>query len=115
MGELNDARQRVTGVNPNVAEQIRGFYLESSYFIVPRPAPKEVAVFLRYENFDTQYKMPRGFVPLEEFDRDAWIVGCPPTFPIRTSRSRWTTPCCTTRADVIQAPNAFNIGLGWWF
>ena len=61
MDELNRSVQRTTGVSPNVAEQIRGFYLESSYFILPYPAPRELAVFLRYENFDTQYVMPAGF------------------------------------------------------
>ena len=75
MGELNRAVLRTVGVSPNAAEQMRGFYLEGSYYVVPRPAPREVAVFVRYENFDTQYRMPAGFQPLPEFDRDAWIIG----------------------------------------
>ena len=75
MGAMNRAVQRLTGVGPNLAEQMRGFYLEGAYFIVPRPAPRELALFLRYENFDTQYRMPAGFEPLPAFDRDAWIFG----------------------------------------
>ena len=35
----------------------------------------DVGVFARYENFDTQFRMPEGFTPLEEFDRTAWIAG----------------------------------------
>ena len=32
-------------------------------------------MFGRYELFDTQNKMPAGYLPLEEFQRSAWIVG----------------------------------------
>ena len=85
MDRLNRAVQRTAGVSPNVAEEIRGFYLEGSYFILPHPAPRELAAFLRYENFDTQFGMPAGFRPLKEFDRDAWVFGLTyfpdPTWP----------------------------------
>ena len=35
----------------------------------------ELGVFTRYENVDTQFRMPAGYVPLKEFDRDAWVMG----------------------------------------
>ena len=35
----------------------------------------DVGAFVRYENFDTQYRMPDGYVPLEQFDRDATVFG----------------------------------------
>jgi hypothetical protein len=34
---------------------------------------------VRYENFDTQFRMPNGTLPLKEFDRTAWIVGASST------------------------------------
>jgi cytochrome c oxidase subunit 2 len=71
--ELNDFQQRTTGVNPNIASQMRGF-LEPSL----RPLPwirADIGAFVRYENFDTQFKMPPGVLPLKQFDRAAWIVG----------------------------------------
>ena len=114
MGALNRAVQRLTGVGPNVAEQMRGFYLEGSYFIVPRPAPREVALFLRYENFDTQHRMPAGFEPLPAFDRAAWIVGVT-WFPDPDVAVKVDYTVLRNRSDVIQAPNSFNVGLGWWF
>ena len=114
MGELNRSIQRTVGVSPNVAEEIRGFYLEGSYFIVPKPAPREVAVFLRYENFDTQFKMPDGFQPLREFDRDAWVVGLT-YFPDPDVAVKLDYTVLRNQSTVIQAPNALNIGLGWWF
>ena len=38
-------------------------------------SPHDAAVFVRYENFDTQFRMPAGSVKLPQFDRDAWVVG----------------------------------------
>ena len=114
MGELNASQQRTVGVSPNVADQIRGFYLESSYFIVPKPAPLELAIFFRYENFDTQYRMPSGYVALQEFDRDAWVVGAT-YFPDPDVAVKIDYTVLRNQSDVVQAPNSLNIGLGWWF
>ena len=114
MDELNASRQRMTGVSPNVAEQIRGFYVESSYFISPRPAPREVAVFFRYENFDTQYRMPSGYQPLKEFDRDAWTFGLT-YFPDPDVAVKVDYTFLRNRSEVAGSPDSFNLGLGWWF
>ena len=114
MDELNRVIQRTVGVSPNVAEQIRGLYVEGSYFVMPQPAPREVALFLRYENFDTQYRMPPGFQPLKEFDRDAWVFGVT-YFPDPDVAVKLDYTVLRNQSDVIQAPNSLNIGLGWWF
>ena len=114
MGAMNRAVQRLTGVGPNLAEQMRGFYLEGAYFIVPRPAPRELALFLRYENFDTQYRMPAGFEPLPAFDRDAWIFGVT-YFPDPDVAVKVDYTVLRSQSAVIEAPNSVNVGLGWWF
>lgn len=113
-GRLNQAVQRTTGVNPNIARAMRGFYLEGSWFVVPRPAPREVAVFLRYENLDTQFRMPPGHAPLPAFDRAAWIAGVT-YFPDPDVAVKVDYTVVRNRSAVIDAPNSFNIGLGWWF
>ena len=114
MDELNRSLQRTTGVSPNVADQIRGFYLEGSYFLLPNPAPRELAVFLRYENFDTQYSMPSGFQPLKQFDRDAWVVGLT-YFPDPDVAVKLDYTVVRSQSEVIDVPNSLNLGLGWWF
>ncbi len=114
MGELNASRQRTVGVSPNVADRIRGFYFEGSYFVLAQPAPRELAVFLRYENFDTQYRMPAGYQPLKEFDRDAWVVGMT-YFPDPDVAVKVDYTILKNQSTVIKAPNSLNIGLGWWF
>ena len=113
-GALNGAVQRTTGINPNLAREMRGFYLEGSWFVVPRPAPREVAVFVRYENLDTQFRMAPGYEPLPAFDRAAWIAGVT-YFPDPDVAVKVDYTLVRSRSAVVDAPNSFNVGLGWWF
>lgn len=112
--ELNDAVGRLTGISPNVARQIRGFYLEGAYRLLSRRFPHDLALFLRYENFDTQYRMAGEHVKRPEFDRDAWVVGA----------TYWLDPDVALKVDyshvrsqsaIVPAPRSFNAGIGWWF
>jgi hypothetical protein len=113
-GALNDAMGRLTGIDPNIAEQLFGVYGEVAYRFLPASAPHDAAVFVRYENFDTQFKMPAGSVPLPQFDRDAWVIG----------GTYWVDPDVAIKFDyshvrsgstVVPPPRSVNIGLGWWF
>jgi hypothetical protein len=111
---LNDALVRRVGVNPNIARVLRGMYAEGSYRFIEGTRLGDVGAFVRYENFDTQYRMAAGGIRLPQFDRDAWVVGA----------TYWPDPDIALKADysvvrnrsaIIQAPNSFNLGLGWWF
>jgi hypothetical protein len=113
-GDLNDAITRTTGVNPNVARTLRGGYLEASYRVISGARFGDVGAFVRYENVDTQFRMPDGFVPLPEFDREVWAVGA----------TYWPEPDIAIKVDyvhqrnrsaIVPAPSSFNVGLGWWF
>jgi len=113
-GALNDAMGRLTGIDPNIAEQLFGVYGEVAYRFLPASAPHDAAVFVRYENFDTQFKMPAGSLPLPQFDRDAWVIGA----------TYWVDPDVAIKFDyshvrsgstVVPPPRSINIGLGWWF
>lgn len=112
-GALNDALGRLTGVQPNVARQLRGFYGEAGYRVWAE-SPRDLVAFVRYENFDTQFRMPAGFLPLKEFDRDGWIVGATyypdPDVAVKVDYVRLRSQSVVTRF-----PNSFNVGLGWWF
>jgi hypothetical protein len=113
-GALNDAIGRTTGVNPNIASGLRGAYAEAGYRILEGWRAGDVGVFARYESYDTQNRMPAGYLPLEQFDRDAVVVGA----------TYWPDPDIAVKVDyviqrnqsaTIDAPNLFNVGLGWWF
>jgi hypothetical protein len=111
--ELNDFQQRTTGVNPNIASQMRGFYLEPSL----RPLPwirADIGAFVRYENFDTQFKMPPGVLPLKQFDRAAWIVGGS-YYPDPDVVVKIDYSIVRNRSSLFHSVDGFNVGLGWWF
>ena len=111
---LNGAVGRLTGISPNVARQMRGFYVEGAYRVLPRRFAHDLALFARYENFDTQFRMDVGDVNLPEFDRDAWVVGgtywLDPDVALKVDYSH-----VRSQSQVIPAPRSLNIGLGWWF
>jgi hypothetical protein len=113
-GALNEAVERLTGVSPNVARGLRGFYGEAGYRVWNAGSPRDLVAFLRYENFDTQYRMPAGYLPLKEFDRDAWIVGAT-YYPDADVAVKVDYVRLRNQSGVIRAPHSFNIGLGWWF
>jgi hypothetical protein len=113
-GALNDAMGRLTGIDPNIAEQLFGAYAEVAYRFLPARSPHDAAVFVRYENFDTQFRMPAGSIKLPQFDRDAWVVGA----------TYWVDPDVAIKFDyshvrsgseIVPPPRSVNIGLGWWF
>ena len=111
---LNDAVQRLDGVSPNVASQLRGFYLEAAYRIWDAGPARDLVTFARYENFDTQYRMPTGFVGLEEFDRDAWVGGVS-YFPDPDVVVKVDVMRIGSRSSLHHPRHSFNVGLGWWF
>ena len=111
---LNDSLGRIVGVSPNIAEALRGFYGEAAYRVWNGGAPRDLVAFARYENFDTQYRMPDGFLPLKEFDRDAWMTGV----------TYYADPDVAVKADytwlrdqsgVFPNRHLVSVGLGWWF
>jgi len=113
-GTLNAAIARTTGVSPNIASGLRGAYVEAGYRVLDGWRAGDVGVFARYESYDTQHRMPAGYLPLEQFDRDAVVFGA----------TYWPDPDIAVKVDyviqrnqsaTIAAPNLFNVGLGWWF
>lgn len=111
--QLNDMLQRTTGVNPNIARQMRGFYVEPSV----RPLPKlryDIAAFVRYENFDTQFRMPAGALPLQQFDRAAWVVGAS-YYPDPDVVLKIDYTVIRNQSSLFPSVDGLNVGFGWWF
>ena len=111
---LNDAIGRLTGISPNIARGLRGFYTEAGYRIWNAGVSRDLVGFVRYENFDTQHRMAAGLLPLKQFDRDAVVVGA----------TYYPDPDIAVKADYVWVRNqsgivptrrTLNIGLGWWF
>jgi len=113
-GQLNEALALRVGVNPKIARVLRGFYGEAGYRAISNAAFGDVGAFVRYENFDTQFRMPTGYVGLPQFDRDAWVVGAT-YWPDPDVAVKFDYSLVRSRSSVVQAPDSFNVGLGWWF
>ena len=112
--EVNAAIRRSAGINPNIARGMRGFYLEGSSSLVPSGFSHDLVGFYRYENFDTQYRMPRGFFPLSRFDRSAHILGLS-YFPHPDVVLKVDYNFMRNASRVVRPRNRWNMGIGWWF
>lgn len=111
---LNGVIERLSGISPNVARGLRGFYGEAAYRVWANGPARDLVTFARYENFDTQFRMPAGFVPLKQFDRDAWVVGAT-YYPDPDVAVKVDYVWQRNQSAVVRAANSFNVGLGWWF
>lgn len=112
--ELNRFLERRTGVNPNIARQLRGYYFEPAIHVLPRKAGMDLIVFGRYENYNTQYRMANGYVALPQFERTSWVTGI--TFkPIPDVAIKFDYALNQNRSAVVRALDGINLGIGWWF
>lgn len=113
-GRLNDALTLIIGVSPNIARQLQGYYLEASRLFPLRRWAHEVAFFARFEDFDTQFRMPEGHDPIPDFNRRAWTVGASyyldPDVAVKFDYTHQQSA-----ATIRRAPRSINVGLGWWF
>lgn len=112
--ELNRLLERRTGVSPNIGEQMLGWYFEPAYHIFKKRYRNDLAVFARYEKYNTQHRMAAGFEPLGEFDRSSWLAGV--TFkPVPDIAIKFDYVWNRNRSQVIRAVDGINLGIGWWF
>ncbi len=112
--KLNEEIEHETGHNPNVASQLRGFYLEPAVHLLRRERHQDVIAFARYENYDTQRVMPHGFSAHPEYDRDAWFIGL--TYkPTQDIAFKIDYVFRNSQSLTHESRNGFNAGTGWWF
>jgi len=113
-GDLNRALQAQSGISPNIASRLIGAYAEAATRVSPNAWAHEVVVFGRYELFDTQNKMPEGYLPLQEFQRNALVVGAT-YYPDPDVAFKFDVVRERNKSSVVQGPWHLNVGVGWWF
>lgn len=112
--ELNTSMERLTGLNPNVGQQMRGYYVEPAIHVFPRRWRNDLILFTRYEKYNTQQRMAPGFVPLPEFDRSSFLTGV--TYkPNADVAVKFDYVFNRNAGSAIPPLNGLNLGLGWWF
>jgi hypothetical protein len=109
---INGARNFGGGV----AEEMFGWYLEGAYHFWPvewktgKLKKSDATVFVRYEEYDTQYKMPSGIPKDTSKDVNELTFGV----------NFYLTPNLVIKADYQLRDDAsrddlFNVGIGWAF
>lgn len=102
-----------------VAEEIMGYYLEAGYHFWPegwkrgKLANSDAVVFTRYDNYDTQYKMPAEVVADPAGDRYDWTFGLS-FYPTTNVVLKADYQIHESEADS-ETDNSFNLGIGWQF
>ena len=112
--DLNRAMQIHTGLSPNIASRLLGAYGEAATRVTPDSWSDEIVVFGRYEKFDTQNKMPDGYLPLPQFQRSAWVAGAT-YFPDPDVAFKFDFVQERNKSSAVNAPWRVNFGVGWWF
>lgn len=112
--ELNRFLQRQNGVNPNVAKQLRGYYVEPAVHLLPRKFRMDLIGFGRYERYNTQHRMAAGFTALPQFDRSSWFAGVT-LKPTPDVAIKFDYVFNRNRSAVVRAVDGINLGIGWWF
>jgi hypothetical protein len=111
-GELSQAIG--TPADAPVGERMQGFSVEAAVHLLLEAHPWDLALFARYEEADTQDRVPDGFTRAAQFDRDWTTVGV----------SFLPHPDVVVKVDyqfagnahpTIAAIDSFNLGLSWWF
>ncbi|MHC4942325.1 MAG: porin [Planctomycetota bacterium] len=106
-------------IGNGTAEKIMGWYIETGCHVWPdswkegKLANADAVVFARWDDFNTQYKMPSGQARNPEGDRKELTFGI----------SFLPTPNLVIKADYQirddatagGPPNLFNLGVGWQF
>jgi hypothetical protein len=102
-----------------VAEEMFGWYLEGAYHFWPdewktgKLEQSDATVFVRYEEYDTQHKMPSGIVKDKTKDVEEITVGVnfylTPNFVIKADYQISDDASGSDRDDL------FNLGIGWMF
>ena len=106
-------------IGNGTAEEIFGWYLEGAYHFWPEAwktgklKKSDAVAFVRYDDFDTQYKMPSGVAKNPAGDRSEWTFGVNfyllPNLVLKTD---FQIRDDDTSADL---EHLFNLGVGWQF
>lgn len=100
--------------NQSVGEEMYGFYVEGAYNVLPLlfDTGHYLAPFIRYEQYNTQHKVPAGFFSNPANDRKTITYGL--TYkPIPNVVLKLDFQ--DRRNEAGTANNQFNLGVGWVF
>lgn len=107
------------GLGNNVAEEIMGWYVEGGWHVLPDRLKQgklrnaDAVLFVRYEEANTQHKMPAGVLPNPAGDRTETTVGI--NFYLTSNLVLKADYQIRNDASGTKPANLFNGGVGWMF
>jgi len=114
--DIDDADVLSRALGETIAEDMFGFYAEAAYDVLPLfrlDTRQYLAPFFRYEIFDTQDDVPRGFVRVPGNDVQLYTVGLSykphPQVVLKLDYRNFNTSSAKPRADEL------NLGAGFIF
>ena len=106
-------------IGGGAASEIFGWYFEAGCHVWPagwktgKLADSDAVFFVRYDDFDTQYRMPAGVADDPAGDRDEWTVGVnfylAPNFVVKADYQIRDDASSGDLDDLV------NFGVGWQF
>jgi hypothetical protein len=116
------AYQKINGaleIGNGTAEEIFGWYLEAAYHLWPDSFKRgflrksDLVLFVRYDDYDTQFKMPFGVPKDPRGDRQELTAGL--SFFIRSNLVFKADYQFRDDASDEGLPDLYNFGIGWTF
>ena len=114
VGNADDLTAAIDAEDGPIARRMEGFGLEVAVHLLPQTHEWDLALFARYEEADTQAKIPTGFLPVTRFDR-SWITLGASFLPHPDVVIKVDYQIGHNEDPTVEEGNSFNIGLGWWF
>lgn len=114
-GENSDAEK----LSNDAGEEIFGWYLEGGVSVLPESwksgklAEADLIPFVRYEEYDTQYKVPTGVTKDGQYERSEVTVGV--NFPLNRQFVMKADYQFLDDKGTSDRANQFNLGMGWVF
>lgn len=106
-------------IGNGTASEIFGWYLEVGYHFWPESFKQgllkksDAVIFMRYDDYDTQFKMPSGVTADPAGDRSEWTMGINfypiPNFVIKADYQ------VRKNGTSVNPNDLFNLGIGWQF
>ena len=109
---LSNTNQYNRFTNADLAQQIMGYYGEVSYVHQLKNKVK-IIPFIRYENYDTHFKVDANIAKNKSFNREVLTVGLGYQLTAGTifkSDYQWIKTAANPRPT-----GMFNLGFGFWF
>ena len=116
------AHEKIDGaltIGNGTASEIFGWYLEAGYHFWPDRfkngllSRSDAVFFVRYDDYDTQYKMPAGIAANPEGDRTDVTIGLN-FYPVPNFVIKADYQIRDDKSD-IKPDDLFNIGIGFQF